>query len=139
MRSIKAQSERLPASFAELVRLYPPQAIHDEIGYANCQEMIDRLTSLAKLTAGQAEYLETLTILFEAYEKEHERIDTRHLSPLDVLRFLLESNGMTGSDLGRLLGNRELGSKILNGSRRLSKAHILKLARRFKVDAGLFL
>jgi HTH-type transcriptional regulator / antitoxin HigA len=122
-----------------LVRQFPPQAIHDEIGYGNTQEMIDRLTSVRKLTAGQAEYLETLTILFEAYENEHERIGTSHLSPLNVLRFLLESNGMSGSDLGRLLGNRELGPKILSGSRQLSKAHIRRLAERFKVDAGLFL
>ena len=101
--------------------------------------MIDRLTSLPKLTVGQTEYLETLTILFEAYEKEHEQIDTSHLSPLDMLRFLLDSNGMSGSDLGRLLGNRELGPKILSGSRQLSKTHIRILADRFKVDAGLFL
>src|SRR5580658_2212362 len=100
MRRLKARIEKLPTSFAELVRLYPPQAIHDEIGYANTQEMIDRLTSLPKLTAGQSEYLETLTILFEAYETEHERIDTSRLSPLQLLRFLLESNDLSASDLG---------------------------------------
>jgi antitoxin component HigA of HigAB toxin-antitoxin module len=129
----------LPTNFADLVRLFPPQAIHDEVSYSNTQEMIDRLTSLGKLSAGQAEYLETLTILFEAYEQEHERIETSHLSPLDMLRYLLETNGMNGSDLGRLLGNRELGLKILNGSRQLSKTHIRRLADRFKVNAGLFL
>jgi antitoxin component HigA of HigAB toxin-antitoxin module len=136
---MRTQTEKLPAGFADLVRRFPPQAIHDEVGYGNTQEMVDRLTSLPKLTAGQAEYLDTLTILFEAYENERERIDTDHLSPLDMLRFLLESNGMNGSDLGRLLGNRELGPKILNGSRQLSKTHIRLLAARFKVDAGLFL
>jgi antitoxin component HigA of HigAB toxin-antitoxin module len=143
MRRVKAQRLRvtraLPASFADLVRLFPPQAIHDDIAYGNMQEMIDRLTSLPKLTPGQAEYLETLTILFEAYERDHEEIDTAGLSPADVLRFLLESNDLTASDLGRLLGNRELGPKILNGTRQLSKAHIRVLADRFKVDAGLFL
>jgi antitoxin component HigA of HigAB toxin-antitoxin module len=139
MPRVKTRSEKLPGNFAELVRLFPPQAIHDEVGYANTQEMIDRLTSLPKLTGGQSEYLETLTILFEAYEEEHERIDTCHLAPLDVLRFLLESNEMSGSDLGRLLGNRELGPKVLNGTRQLSKTHIRQLADRFKVDAGLLL
>jgi HTH-type transcriptional regulator / antitoxin HigA len=139
MPRVKTHIEKLPASFADLVRLFPPQAIHDDVGYVNTQEMIDRLTSSPKLTTGQSEYLETLTILFEAYEKEHERINTSHLSPLDMLRFLLESNGMSGSDLGRLLGNRELGPKILNGSRQLSKMHIRRLANRFKVEAGLFL
>jgi antitoxin component HigA of HigAB toxin-antitoxin module len=138
MPRLKTRPNTLPANFGDLVRMFPPQAIHDEIGYANTQDMIDRLTVLPKLTTGQAEYLETLTILFEAYEKEHERIDTLQLSPLDALRFLLDSNGMSGSDLGRLLGNRELGPKVLNGSRQLSKANIRALADRFKVDAGLF-
>lgn len=136
---MKARRGKLPKSFAELVRVFPPQAIHDGIGYANTQEMIDRLTSLSKLTPGQAEYLETLTILFEAYEQEQEQIDTSSLSPLDTLRFLLESNDMNASDLGRLVGSRELGAKILNGTRQLSKAHIRLLADRFHVDAGLFL
>lgn len=80
MRRVKSQLAKmqrwLPGGFAGLVRLLPPQAIHDEIGYGNMQEMIDRLTSLAELTPGQAEYLETLTILFEAYERDHEEIDT---------------------------------------------------------------
>jgi len=139
MPRVKTRSGKLPTRFADLVCLFPPQAIHDDVGYANTQEIIDRLTSLPRRTADQVEYLETLTILFEAYEREHERIQTSHLSPLDVLGFLLESNGMSGSDLGRLLGNRELGPKILNGSRQLSKAHIRRITQRFKVDAGLFL
>jgi HTH-type transcriptional regulator / antitoxin HigA len=139
MPRVKTRSEKLPAGFIELVRLFPPQAIHDEGGDANMQEMIDRLTSLPRRTTGQAEYLETLTILFEAYEADHEHIDTKHLLPLDMLRYLMESNNMNGSDLGRLLSNRALGPKILNGTRRLSKAHIRRLSERFKVDAGLFL
>ena len=139
MPQMRIHSEKLPTDFADLVRLFPPQAIHDDVGYANTQEMIDRLTSLPRLTAGQAEYLETLTILFEAYENEHERFELRQLTPVKVLRFLLESNDMNASDLGRLLGNRGLGAKVLNGSRDLSKMHIRILAERFKVDPGLFL
>lgn len=139
MRTVKAKQGTLPKSFVELVCIFPPQAIREEVGYANTQEMIDRLTSLPRLTSGQAEYLETLTILFEAYEQEHEQIDTSSLSPLQTLRFLLESNDMSASDLGRLLGSRELGPKVLNGTRQLSKAHIRLLADRFRVDAGLFL
>jgi len=139
MPRIKVKIEKLPTDFPGLVRLFPPQAIHDEVGYSNTQEMIDRLTSIPKLTEGQSEYLETLSILLEAYERTQEHIETKHLSPRDTLRFLLEANAMNASDLGRLLGNRELGAKIINGSRQLSKAHIRLLAGRFKVDAGLFM
>ena len=43
---------------------------------------------------------------------------------MDLLKHLLEQRRQTASDLGRLLGDRALGAKILNGTRELSKAHI---------------
>ena len=46
---------------------------------------------------------------------------------------------MSVSDLGRLLGQRELGSKILRGDRELSKAHIRTLANHFRVTAAMFI
>ncbi len=46
---------------------------------------------------------------------------------------------MNVSDLGKVLGNKTAASLVLSGKRELSKAHIRKLAARFKVDPGLFL
>ena len=63
----------------------------------------------------------------------------RALGPVDVLEYLMAQSGMTGADLGRLLGNLALPSLILNGHRSLSKTHIAVLAEHFKVDPGLFL
>lgn len=80
-----------------------------------------------------------LTDLVERYEQEHHRIDLSDLSALDVLTFLLEQNQMNASDLGRLLGNRQLPAAILRGQRQLSKAHIARVCERFKVHAELFL
>lgn len=84
-------------------------------------------------------YLDALGTLIEAYEKKHYSIDTDYISPLDALKLLLEENGMNYSDLGRLLGQRELGSKIIRGERQLSKAHIITLSEHFSVEPGLFL
>jgi antitoxin component HigA of HigAB toxin-antitoxin module len=47
--------------------------------------------------------------------------------------------GPSASDLGRLLGNRGLGSLLLTGKRGLSKTHIRKLSEHFKVPANYFL
>lgn len=91
-----------------------------------------------KLTPGQADYLYALSDLVEAYEDKHHRIDTSHLTGRDMLEFLLENHGWTASDLGRLLGNRQLGSAILRGDRQLSKTHIRKICDHFKVSADLF-
>jgi HTH-type transcriptional regulator/antitoxin HigA len=130
---------RLPSDLESLVRLHPPLAIHDEVAYRNTQEMIDALTSLPRLSKGQMQYLDTLTILFEAYEDEYHGLHESAVTPLAALRFLLKEHRMSASELGRLLGERSLGSKILTGERTLSKTHIRILADHFKVSSDLFL
>jgi HTH-type transcriptional regulator / antitoxin HigA len=132
-------ARRLPSRFEGLVAVLAPRAIHDEIDYENTIEMLDRLTSLPRLTKGQEQYLETLSVLVEAYESEHHAIEVDDLSPIQVLKHLLDSNNMSASQLGELLGNRSVGSKILRGERELSKSHIRVLAKRFNVDPGLFI
>lgn len=132
-------SKDLPSRFEELVQMYPPRAIHDEADYENAQEIIDRLTSIARLTKGQKAYLDTLTVLLSAYERERFPIDTDDISGLDSLKYLMEQSGMSASELGRLLGDRSLGSRILRGERDLSKQHIRRLCDHFRVTADLFL
>lgn len=132
-------ARNMPGRFTDLVALFPPHVIRDETDYDNVIEFMDKLLARPKLTKGQTEYFETWTVLIGAYEDEHHAIDTSHCRGLDALKYLLEQNHMTASDLGNLLGNRSLGSKILRGERELSKTHLRILADRFKVDAGLFL
>ena len=130
--------DKMPKTFSGLSRLLPLRPIHDEAEYGNAIEMLDSLVG-HKLNKDQLDYVEVLTTLVGAYEDEHHAIDTSDISGLDALKYLLEQNDMTASDLGLLLGNRSLGSKILRGERELSKTHLRILADRFKVDAGLFL
>jgi HTH-type transcriptional regulator/antitoxin HigA len=132
-------TKKLPRIFEDLVRLFPPAVIRDRADCENTQEMIDRLTSVPKLSAGQSRYLDTLATLMHAYEIEHFEIETNDLSGLASLRFLMDQHEMSSSDLGRLLGERSLGSKILGGDRELSKAHIRTLAGHFGVSPSLFL
>jgi len=129
----------LPESFTELVRLLPPRAIYDHVDYRNTQDMIDRLTSLSRLTSEQDHYLDTLATLLHAYEQEHHAIATNDLPPVEMLRFLMEQRGMNAGDLGRLLDERTRGEKVLRGDRELTKAEIRILADYFKVNPGLFL
>jgi antitoxin component HigA of HigAB toxin-antitoxin module len=58
---------------------------------------------------------------------------------LDVLKHLLEANDLNASDLGRILGQRELGSKILRGGRQISRSHAKALGKRFALPAETFL
>jgi antitoxin component HigA of HigAB toxin-antitoxin module len=130
---------KLPSDFDSLVRTNPPAAIHDEVAYENTMDLVNKLTSLPDPTEGQLKYLDTLTILVERYEDETEGARPRGVDALAVLRFLIEDRDMSASDLGRLLGDRSLGPKILNGDRALSKAHIRVLAKHFNVSPAVLL
>lgn len=138
-RKALALAPKLPASFDELVRLYPPRAIRDEVDSRNTQEMIDHLTRLPALTAGQEEYLDTLATLLHAYEEQHYPIDTSGLKPADTLKFLLEQRNLPPTEIGRLLGDRSLGSKALRGEAELTQSQIRLLADFFQVNPALFL
>ena len=134
----KTDFRRLPTTYAALVTMLPPRPIHDDLDLANAMEVIDRMAGFS-LNADQEDYLEALATFVEAYEAERFAMDDSQLTPLDALKALLAEHGMNASDLGRLLGNRTLGTPILSGRRALSKAHIKKLAEHFKVEPGLFL
>ena len=129
---------KMPKTFSGLCRLLPPRPIRDETDYDNAIEVLDALVG-HDLNDDQLDYVVVMTTLVGEYEDEHHAIDTSDISGLDSLKYLMEQNGMTASDLGELLGNRSLGSKILRGERELSKNHLRILSKRFKVDAGLFL
>ena len=122
-----------------LGRIMVPHAIMDQTDYDNTAELVGRLAVISKPTKGQRQYLETLVQSIEAYDIEHNAIDTSAIKPLDLLKSLLVDHEMTASDLGRLLGNRELGSKILRGERELSKTNIKKLADHFKLSPAAFM
>ena len=132
---------KMPRDYAGLTDLFPLRPIHDESELENATEMAHRLAVIDenRLTRDQADYLEMLSTAIERYEDQRHAIDTTKLTPLDVLEFLLAEHGMSGSDLGRLLGQRTLGPAILAGRRQLSKAHIKCLADHFNVDARVLL
>ena len=140
MGKTRHDHDKLPGRFEELIRLMPPRAIADDVQLENATEMVDQLMAIPKLTKGQALYLETLTQLVQVYEAEHHAIDTGGITGLDSLKYLLEENNMTGSDLAKLLGiHPSMGSKILKGERKLTADHLRTLAERFHVEPSLFL
>jgi HTH-type transcriptional regulator / antitoxin HigA len=137
MKRIQAIHEVLPQTFEELCAMHLPRTIRDKVDYENTAEIVDRLAVLDRRTAGQEEYLETLTQLIEAYDNANFRIAASS-TPLDAVRFLMGAHNLSASDIGRILGNRSLGAAILRGDRQISKASALKLAAHFKLNIGLF-
>lgn len=119
--------------------LYNLRPIHNKHNYNTALNAAGGLAGQEKLNAVEQDYLKVLSMLIGDYEEQRFKIDTSGIGPVEILKTLMEENDMSGSDLGRLLGDRSLGSRILSGERQLSKTHITILGDRFAVSPALFL
>ena len=130
--------DELPDNFMKLqTQLMMLSPIHYKKDYKMAVRIASELSSRKALTKVQANYFESLVNNIMAYENK--KLEMKNGEPIEILRFLLEENGLNGSDLGRILGQRQLGSKILNGTRALSLKHIKTLSAYFSVSPNLFL
>ena len=67
----RRQTTPPPRTIKALLMQYKPLAIENERQYHEASEWVDELAILDKRTAGQERFLETLTVLMEAYEEQH--------------------------------------------------------------------
>ncbi|MBI4829247.1 MAG: hypothetical protein HY804_10665 [Nitrospinae bacterium] len=135
---MKTVAGDFPDTYQELAGMYMPRPIHGEKDYKRAARIIDRLAG-HDLSRDQEDYLLAVSLFVEAYEDDHHPIKLKPVTPLEALRILVEERGMSASELGRLLGNRTLGSALLRGDRDLSKTHIRILADYFKIEPGYFI
>ncbi|MEI7014979.1 helix-turn-helix domain-containing protein [Leptospira licerasiae] len=83
-----------------------------------------------------APLMETVGNLIEEYEKDNfEYIDA---GPIEVLKYLMEENGLTQKDMSEL-GSQGVVSEILNGKRDLNIRQIKALGKKFKVSPAVFI
>jgi HTH-type transcriptional regulator/antitoxin HigA len=79
--------------------------------------------------------LDTLSTLIHVYEEEHYPIPEARA--VDILRFFMDENGISQSDLPEV-GSQGVVSEILNGKRELNVRQIRQLAKRFHVSPAVF-
>lgn len=136
---IKLRFQDLPKDYASLCRMFLPRPIHDAVDYANVAEVTDAMALWhADYSRDQADYFDLLCSLIEEYDAKN--IKWPEVTGVDMLKHLMEEQGMSAADLSRLLGgSRNLGAMILRGERKLTLKHVRTLSRRFRVSADLFL
>ncbi len=134
---VKLARRALPDSYFELVRQLPLIHIRDAAHLHAAERMMRRLLE-KELDEGEQAYLDVLSDLIEKYEAEHEPIPDA--SEADVLRLLMESNGLSQMGLARAVGiSQSTISAVLNGSRSFTRGHVITLAEFFNVGPGVFL
>jgi HTH-type transcriptional regulator/antitoxin HigA len=124
------------ANPTEMIRQGAPRLIHSDEELAKYTKELFKLTAKSRPTSAEEEAIELLTLLIERYESE--RYPVPDADPIDVLRFLLEQNGLTQKDIAPELGSESTVSLVLAGKRRLNRNHIARLSQRFHVSPSVF-
>lgn len=114
--------------------LFPLKVIKSEEEY---REALKSLETVFDLTEGPlAEYAETLTVLIENYEQR--LYPSPEISGVEMVKFLMDQNGLKQKDLAGILGGKSTVSELLNGKRPLNLNHIRILAREFHIKPASF-
>ena len=85
----------------------------------------------------EADRLEVLTLLIEAYEREHFPIEDP--DPIDFLQHVMEARELTRKDLGPYVGSRARVAEVLNRVRPLTLEMIRKLAEGLELPADVLI
>jgi len=137
MKTRTLTHDNIPQTYAELVALCMPRPLHDEVDYRNALAVLDAMAGF-EMNADQEDYFDAIATFVEKYETSRYEIDS-DMTPGELLRSLMDEHGMSESDLGRLLGDRSLGHRVVTGQRKLSKKHIRILAEHFSLNPAALL
>jgi HTH-type transcriptional regulator/antitoxin HigA len=127
-----------PEKYGALLMTALPQVIESEEELERAEKIIDSLLSKGEnLSPEEEKLLDLVSDLVERYEDEHYPMP--EVPPNEVLKFLIEENGLKQSDLLHIFGSSGIASEVVNGKRSISKAQAKKLAEFFKVSVELFI
>jgi antitoxin component HigA of HigAB toxin-antitoxin module len=127
--------------YMQLVRRFPLHSIRSKSEHRQALAIVAELSAKgdAKLTSGEIDYLDALGRFVHDFEINRTLTMLGHATPLEVLRHLMESRGMTPADLGDVLGSRSAATMILKEQREMSKSHIRAAADYFGISPSVFL
>jgi HTH-type transcriptional regulator/antitoxin HigA len=140
MRKTKKTSVAATDTYFELVKAYPLRSLKSRAEHRSAVEVLSRLAIQGVDDEGSLQYMDTLAQLIDDYERDNGmKRDVSHVTPVMVLRHIMEERGLTVSMLGKIVGSQGTLSDVLAGRRQLSKAMIRKLADHFGVSPAVFL
>ena len=113
-----------------------PAPITSERQHEEYLAVLDRLASKENPTRDEEKYAGVLMTLIEAYEEEHHSIPDA--GPVEILRTLMDANGLRQKDLVPIFASESIVSEVLRKKRALNKTHIQKLSKRFHVSPAVF-
>ena len=91
----------------------------------------------AKAGTPEGDRLDVLATLVDAYEAEHYPMDPP--DPIEAIKFRMEQQGLTRTDLEEIIGTRTRIAEVLNRKRGLSIAMIRRLHERLGISAEVLI
>jgi HTH-type transcriptional regulator / antitoxin HigA len=122
--------------YAQLLATTLPHVIHTQGENERCIAALEALDGRGDLTVEEQRIAELLTLLIEDFEKKSYALPAA--APIEIVRHLMESNGLRQQDMVDVFGSPSIVSEVLSGKRDLAKGHIEKLSQRFNVSPELF-
>ncbi len=134
----RAMVAELTSHFQALASIVPLRSIRTGQDYDKAVRVLNQLLEAG---AGDEEHplhdlFNTLGSLIAEYDDTH--YPQEPVSPVDVLRFLMEQHQLSQSALPEI-GTQGVVSEILSGKRELNVRQIRALAQRFSVPASVFI
>jgi len=124
-------------SYMNLISAYPLRPLRNDADLDVAVEVLNCLIDRGDLTEAERDYMHVLGGIVEEYESEH--IVIPEVTGVELLRFLMEENGLTQASLAPIFGGKSNISEVLSGKRALSKNQIRGLSERFGLPADAFM
>ncbi|HVB01102.1 MAG TPA: hypothetical protein VNE42_07555 [Acidimicrobiales bacterium] len=122
--------------YARLTAELPPRPIRTADDARVIEARIAELVSLQSLSDAQRDYLDVLSDQFTDWEEATEEIPD--VAGVELVRFLLEEQGLRQKDLVSIFGTESIASEVLSGRRELQRKHIGALSSFFNVSPSAF-
>lgn len=133
-RSVIAE---ITSHFKALSSIIPLHTISGERDYDKAVTTLNQLLDAGAANEKHplADLVNTLGALISEYDNTH--YPEQNVSPLAMLRFLMDQNHLTQTNLPEI-GTQGVVSEILNGKRELNIRQIKALGERFHVPPSVF-
>jgi HTH-type transcriptional regulator/antitoxin HigA len=125
-----ATAERLPAKY--LTKDEAPKTISSRQQHEAYISRLLELQRKAPRTTDETETAKLLNVLIADYEGKHFTVEK--VSGVEVLKELMDTNGLRQKDLAEDLGGESIVSLILKEKRQLNRQQMEKLSQRFHVS-----
>jgi HTH-type transcriptional regulator / antitoxin HigA len=134
-----ATSAKVDRRYLNLVRQFPLRPIRSQRELDRAMKLAGHLATYDEgtLPLGEQDYLDALTMFIVDFQRRHPA-DTSEVTPLAMLKHLMEQHNMTVGSLGRVIGSQSNASLILSGKRAISKRVMRLLSQHFGVPISVF-